>query len=75
MNKHGDHVPTCFCCEELNVGYEYDLSDITPGAGLEIICRKALGVWLSNDSTREEYHDQIKLAETCKSFNPTKEKI
>ena len=73
-NKHGDHVATCFCCQEFEVGFEYDLSDITPGAGLEIHCRKDLGPFIGNRSTRADYHKAIHRAVTCKDFNPTEEK-
>ena len=73
-NKHGDHEATCLCCKEFYIGYDHDLSDITPGNGLEIHCGAIPGKWLDNSSTREEYHELIHRGGTCKFFNPTEVK-
>lgn len=70
-NKHDDHVATCFCCLELEAENDRGYSTLTPGVGFMARCGKPFGIHLNGDSTREEFHNDMKKAETCKYFNPT----
>lgn len=63
---HGDHVATCVCCAELELGYEGAYSDVTPGAGMQCWCHKGH----FDDSQLQMTHALITRARTCMDFNP-----
>jgi hypothetical protein len=66
MNMHGDHVATCLCCKWLDMGYEGDWSEVTPGRGWYCDCRKRHFYGLDES----ELHMLHEYAPNCPDFLP-----
>ncbi len=64
VNMHGTHVASCLCCAHLDMGYEGDWSDVTPGRGYYCDCNK--GHFYSLDT--DENHKLIVLGQNCVDF-------
>lgn len=65
INMHGDHVASCLCCKFLNMGYEGDYSDVTPGEGEYCHCLK------NHFWDLQDHHQLVILDPTCPDFEAT----
>lgn len=64
VNTHGDHVASCLCCVHLDMGYEGDWSEVTPGRGQYCDC--ALGHFLGLDN--DDLHELHEFGMYCPDF-------
>lgn len=74
-NMHGNHTASCICCEMFYVHNEEDISDVTPGAGLECVCMAGCFIAFDPSSNSEDgkgdfVHANLQLAQTCPEFEP-----
>ena len=58
----------CLFCDHFRLSYEADYSELTPGAGLEILC--AEGVWEFDNHTdsQAQFRQYMQTAETCDKY-------
>lgn len=70
-NRHGNHDASCLCCELLDLSYEADLSDVTPGSGFA--CECLAGHFDTWDFQEQGQHLLFEKAEFCADFAPKKQ--
>ena len=63
-NFHDGHVASCLCCAFLDMGYEDDLSDVTPGRGYYCECDRGH----FDDLPPHQNHRLIVLGLNCSDF-------
>lgn len=68
VNMHGNHEATCLCCKHLNMGYEGDYSDMTPGEGWYAGCGKS-HFYLSGSDVDTDVHEVWIKGRTCIDFD------
>ena len=80
-NVHDDHVVSCLCCAILDIDYDADLSDLTPGVGFNMRCMEN-HFYISEDDAWKTYYSKsekkkvratfhiLNRGATCKDFVP-----
>lgn len=68
VNMHGEHAASCLCCKYLDMGYESDWSEVTPGRGWYCYCSQGVFDWL--DPETDDFHKFHVLGVTCPKFKP-----
>ena len=61
-------MKNCLFCKHFELYYEGDLSDITPGAGMVVGCRKGIWQFHSYSDTEEDFRRQMLTAVECKDY-------
>lgn len=66
-------MKNCLFCTWFELFYEGDYSDITPGAGMVVGCRKGHWQFHSLTDTEKDFRRQMSSAETCKEYSQVSE--